>query len=93
MNAISLFSGAGGMDIGFERAGVSILWANEFNSDAVETYRTNHPHTYVEHADIREAKKASINIVAKIFNWYLADPLVKAFQWQEKWTRPMNAAQ
>lgn len=57
MNAISLFSGAGGMDIGFERAGVSIVWANEFNFDAVETYRANHPYAYVEHADIREVKK------------------------------------
>ena len=56
MNAISLFSGAGGMDIGFERAGVNVLWANEFNADAVETYRANHPHAHVEHADIRKVK-------------------------------------
>ena len=56
MKAISLFSGAGGMDIGFERAGTSVLWANEFNADAVETYRANHPHAYVEHADIRDVK-------------------------------------
>ena len=56
MKAISLFCGAGGMDVGFELAGIEVLWANEFNSDAVKTYRENHPNTYIEHADIRDAK-------------------------------------
>lgn len=57
MKAISLFCGAGGMDTGFEKAGVHILWANEFNLDAVNTYCKNHPYTNVVHADIRDAKK------------------------------------
>lgn len=57
MNAISLFCGAGGMDIGFEKAGVNVLWANEFNTDAVNTYRENHPNTHVVHADIKKAKE------------------------------------
>jgi len=36
-----LFSGAGGMDLGFRRAGVEVVWANDFNEKACETYRTN----------------------------------------------------
>lgn len=40
-NLISLFSGAGGMDLGFKNAGFNILWANDFQKDAVETYRKN----------------------------------------------------
>ena len=36
----SLFSGAGGMDMGFENAGFKVLWANEKNSDACDTYRS-----------------------------------------------------
>ncbi len=28
---VSLFSGAGGLDLGFEKAGFDIVWANEFN--------------------------------------------------------------
>lgn len=56
MKAISLFCGAGGMDIGFEKAGIDILWANEFNLDAANTYRDNHPNTRIIHADIRGAK-------------------------------------
>ncbi len=38
---ISLFAGAGGMDKGFNSAGFDILWANDFNKDAVETYKKN----------------------------------------------------
>lgn len=38
---ISLFAGAGGMDKGFNLAGFDILWANDFDKYAVETYKKN----------------------------------------------------
>lgn len=38
--AISLFCGAGGLDLGFERAGIKIIWANDFNHDACETHKS-----------------------------------------------------
>lgn len=38
---ISLFSGAGGMDLGFINAGFDIVWANDFFKEAVESYRKN----------------------------------------------------
>ncbi|WP_027087971.1 DNA cytosine methyltransferase [Cohnella panacarvi] len=41
MKIVSLFSGAGGLDLGFKMAGHDIVWANDLYSDAVETYRTN----------------------------------------------------
>lgn len=43
ITAVSLFSGAGGMDIGFENAGVKVVVANELVKEAAETYKTNHP--------------------------------------------------
>lgn len=36
--AASLFCGAGGLDIGFERAGFKTVWANDFESDACKTH-------------------------------------------------------
>ena len=41
MRAISLFSGAGGLDLGFQKAGFKIIVANDFDKDACETYRNN----------------------------------------------------
>lgn len=41
--AISLFSGAGGLDVGFENAGYQIIFANEFDHDAACTWRANRP--------------------------------------------------
>jgi DNA (cytosine-5)-methyltransferase 1 len=37
----SLFSGCGGMDLGFSQAGYDILWANDFVDKACETYAHN----------------------------------------------------
>lgn len=38
--AISLFSGAGGLDMGFDRAGFRPIWANDFDSDACKTHES-----------------------------------------------------
>lgn len=42
LTAVSLFTGAGGMDIGFERAGIEVVFANELMSEAAATYNANH---------------------------------------------------
>ncbi len=39
--AIGLFSGCGGLDLGFIQAGFDIVWANDFEKDCVETYKNN----------------------------------------------------
>jgi len=38
---VSMFSGCGGVDLGFSQAGYEIVWANDFDDDACETYRQN----------------------------------------------------
>lgn len=50
--AISLFTGAGGMDVGFERAGFEIVFANELMKDAADTYRANRNTDVMVNADI-----------------------------------------
>jgi DNA (cytosine-5)-methyltransferase 1 len=41
MKVASLFSGCGGLDLGFIQAGFEVIWANDFFKEAVETYRHN----------------------------------------------------
>ena len=41
MKVASLFSGCGGLDLGFIQAGFDVIWANDFFKEAVETYKTN----------------------------------------------------
>lgn len=41
MKVVSLFSGAGGLDLGFKMAGNDIIWANDIYADAVATYEKN----------------------------------------------------
>lgn len=40
--AVSLFTGAGGLDIGFGQAGFETVWANDLNADACATFERNH---------------------------------------------------
>lgn len=53
MRVGSLFSGIGGIDIGFEQAGFSIAWALEKDVAACKTYRANYPNVKLIENDIR----------------------------------------
>lgn len=41
MKIVSLFSGAGGLDLGLIQAGNKVIWANDIDKDAVATYKEN----------------------------------------------------
>ncbi|HET7708889.1 MAG TPA: DNA cytosine methyltransferase, partial [Sphingomicrobium sp.] len=47
-----MFSGAGGLDLGAEEAGVRVIRAVEFDKDAAATLRLNWPRLRVDQADI-----------------------------------------
>ena len=59
LNLISLFSGAGGMDLGFKNSGFNILWANDFQADAVDTYKRNIG-SHIVYGDITKIESTDI---------------------------------
>lgn len=45
MNIVSFFSGCGGLDLGFKKAGYNIIWANDNASSVKATFQHNFPGT------------------------------------------------
>ena len=57
---VSLFSGAGGLDKGFEQAGFNIIWANEFDPNIWKTFEYNFPKTCLDRRNIKEVPSKDI---------------------------------
>lgn len=60
MKVASLFSGIGGIDLGFQQAGFDIVWANEMDAAACRTYRYNFPNANLVEGDIKRIRADSI---------------------------------
>lgn len=60
LRVCSLFSGIGGIDLGFIQAGFQIVWANEFDKDAARTYKHNFGSEHICEKDIRTVQVADI---------------------------------
>lgn len=63
MKVGSLFSGIGGIDLGFAQAGFEICWANEIDPDACKTYRLNFPSTRLSEGNIKDIEPRSLEQV------------------------------
>lgn len=57
---ISLFSGVGGMDLGFRKAGFEIVAANEIDTHTLPTYHANFPEVRLIEKDIREVDASEL---------------------------------
>lgn len=58
---ISLFSGAGGLDLGFQQAGFEVAFASDNEPAAIESHRKNFPHTVAMAADIKDLTGSAIS--------------------------------
>jgi DNA (cytosine-5)-methyltransferase 1 len=56
MRTISLFSGCGGMDLGAERAGADVVFANDNMAEAAMTYRRHWPEVEFVEGDVSEVR-------------------------------------
>lgn len=52
MKIVSFFAGAGGLDLGFKKAGFDVIWANEYDKEIWETYEKNHKDTVLDKRSI-----------------------------------------
>lgn len=68
MKLIDLFAGCGGLSTGFEMAGFEIPLAVEIDAWASETYKKNHPETFVMTEDITNIKDLDSLLDSKKIN-------------------------
>jgi DNA (cytosine-5)-methyltransferase 1 len=53
MLVVDLFSGVGGLSLGFTQAGFEVVFANEYDKNIAQAYQKNHPKAQVDSRDIR----------------------------------------
>jgi DNA (cytosine-5)-methyltransferase 1 len=59
-NIISFFSGAGGLDLGFHKAGFQTIYANEYDKTIYPTFEHNFPNIPLDRRDIRKIKSTEL---------------------------------
>ncbi len=60
MRIAALFSGAGGLDLGFEKAGFNLIWANEYDKTIWQTFEKNHPNVTLDRRSIRSIQNTEL---------------------------------
>ncbi|MGM7702243.1 DNA cytosine methyltransferase [Pseudalkalibacillus sp. Hm43] len=60
MNIIDLFSGVGGLSLGFRQAGFNVVIANEIDKEISKAYKENHPKTKMLNIDITKLDIPSV---------------------------------
>jgi len=56
----SFFSGAGGLDLGFKKAGFDVIWANEYDRTIWDTLQYNFPSTIIDKRSITKVSASEV---------------------------------
>lgn len=73
MKVVSLFAGIGGLDSGFIQNGYEVVWANDFDKYAVQTYQANYDNPIVL-GDLNEIELDSIPFADVIIGGFPCQP-------------------
>ena len=60
MKITSFFAGAGGLDLGFKKAGFNTIWANEFDRKIWATFEKNFPDTKLDRRSITDVSPSDV---------------------------------
>jgi DNA (cytosine-5)-methyltransferase 1 len=85
--AIDIFSGPGGLSLGFKLAGYKIGVAVEMNANAAETYRKNHPDTVVLEKSAVNVSADEIVEICGMPEIVIGGPPCQGFSWANTQTR------
>lgn len=66
LNAIDLFSGAGGLSLGLKKAGFNVVAGVELSSEMAKTYKANHRKTKLLTKDIKETTGKALLDLTKL---------------------------
>lgn len=69
-----LFSGVGGIELAFKKAGCEIIWANELDNNACKTYKLNQPTTHLIEDDIKKIQAEELKYVDIITGGFPCQP-------------------
>jgi DNA (cytosine-5)-methyltransferase 1 len=87
--AIAIFCGAGGLSLGFKRAGFDVLFATDINHHALDSYSRYFPSVNIFEGDIRDFSPSSLPNGVDIL---LGGPPCQGFSsaGQQFWDDPRN---
>lgn len=63
---VSLFAGAGGLDLGFKEAGFDTVWANEYDKTITPTFKKNFPKVHLDERSIVAISDEEIKAIGVI---------------------------